>query len=103
MMGGVKTDVWGRPNVENLYACGEVACPAVPGANRLASNSLLDTLVFAKRVVDKSVDTQEEWPTTNGNSAADRNLEATLVPRHAVCGSMPAPSREALQDQMWRN
>ena len=99
MMGGVKTDVWGRTNVENLYACGEVACTAVHGANRLASNSLLDTLVFAKRVVDKSADTQEQWPTP----AADSNLEATLVPRHAVCGNMPAPSREALQDQMWRN
>ncbi len=99
MMGGVKTDVWGRTNIENLYACGEVACTAVHGANRLASNSLLDTLVFAKRVVDKSVNPQEPWPTP----AADGNLFATLVSRQAVCGSIPAPSREALQDQMWRN
>jgi L-aspartate oxidase len=99
MMGGVKTDVWGRTNLENLYACGEVACTAVHGANRLASNSLLDTLVFAKRVVDKSASPQEPWPTP----AANGNLSATLVSRQSVCGNMPTPSREALQDQMWRN
>jgi L-aspartate oxidase len=99
MMGGVKTDVWGRTNIENLYACGEVACTAVHGANRLASNSLLDTLVFAKRVVDTSASPQKPWPTP----ALDGNLFATLVPRQGVCGSIPALSREALQDQMWRN
>ncbi|MBN1257519.1 MAG: L-aspartate oxidase [Planctomycetes bacterium] len=49
MMGGVKTDSLGRTNVENLYACGEVACSEVHGANRLASNSLLEGLVFGHR------------------------------------------------------
>ena len=99
MMGGIKTDVWGRTNIENLFACGEAACTAVHGANRLASNSLLDTLVFAKRVVDKSVDTLDPWPIP----AADGNLSATLMPRHSTCADMPVLSREALQDQMWRN
>ena len=48
-MGGVRTDSWGRTDVAGLYAAGEVACAGVQGANRLASNSLLECLVFGER------------------------------------------------------
>ncbi|MBP2663853.1 MAG: L-aspartate oxidase [Firmicutes bacterium] len=49
-IGGIKTDLWGRTNISSLYACGEAAATGVHGANRLASNSLLEGIVFGRRV-----------------------------------------------------
>ena len=49
LMGGIMTDTYGRTSVENLFAVGETACNGVHGANRLASNSLLESLVFSER------------------------------------------------------
>ena len=99
MMGGIKIDTWGRTNLPGLYACGEAACSAVHGANRLASNSLLDTLVFAQRLVNSSLGLAP------GAQASD---EGTMVLRQipqraAVCATAPAPSLENLQDLVWRN
>ncbi|MBN1445940.1 MAG: L-aspartate oxidase [Candidatus Omnitrophica bacterium] len=55
-MGGIKTDLWGKTRLENLYACGEAACTGVHGANRLASNSLLEGLVFGERTGRKALE-----------------------------------------------
>jgi L-aspartate oxidase len=52
LMGGIKTDVNGRTSVAGLYAVGEAACTGVHGANRLASNSLLEGIVFGKRLAE---------------------------------------------------
>lgn len=52
MMGGIKTDINGKTSMKHLYAVGETACNGVHGRNRLASNSLLESLVFSKRAAD---------------------------------------------------
>ena len=52
-MGGVKTDLHARCGISGLYACGEVACTGVQGANRLASNSTLECLVFGRRAAEQ--------------------------------------------------
>ncbi|MDF1617004.1 L-aspartate oxidase [Petrocella sp. FN5] len=58
-IGGICTDLMGRTNLMNLYACGEVASTGVHGANRLASNSLLECLVFGKNVAEHIVSSHE--------------------------------------------
>jgi L-aspartate oxidase len=63
-MGGVLVDTYGRTTLPGLYAVGEVACTGVHGANRLASNSLLEGLVYGVRVADGLTDMMESVPAT---------------------------------------
>lgn len=82
LCGGVKTDQWGRSSVHNLYCCGEVACTGLHGANRLASNSLLEALVFADRCfreVSKQQDEEREHKTI-----PDWKTEGTTEPEEWV-------------------
>lgn len=100
-MGGITTNTEGQTNIYGLYACGETACTGVHGANRLASNSLLDGIVFGQRIVDnaeeilyrRSINIDEifssfalDWVHKRGNG----NIN-------------PLEAKEILQNIMWEN
>jgi L-aspartate oxidase len=67
LCGGVQTDLWARTTLENLYAVGEVACTGLHGANRLASTSLLECLVYGARVAEDIANCQDKNNLDPGN------------------------------------
>ncbi len=108
MMGGVRTNAWGETNIRNLYACGEVACTGVHGANRLASNSLLETIVFARRIIDRTRETSRRATDqlAGAISLPERGPESPASPHDSARrgAAMEAPlSRANLQSLMWDN
>ncbi len=80
--GGIKTDEWGRSSIKNLYACGECASTGLHGANRLASNSLLEAMVFAHRCY---LDSVEKINSLKFNEAIpDWNARGTTAPKEMI-------------------
>src|SRR5271163_2236982 len=96
LMGGVKTDVQGRTSLPGLYAAGEAACTGVHGANRLASNSLLEGLVFGALAAE-----------TMAAEALVGDGGSTAAPEIAVAGATPEAATERwiaeLRGLMWKH
>lgn len=76
-MGGLATDVWGRTSVEGLWAVGECASTGAHGANRLASNSLLEAVVFAHRIAERLRDSPSPAPLSPETASAPPALPET--------------------------
>jgi L-aspartate oxidase len=93
LMGGVRTDHWGRASLPRLYAAGEAACTGVHGANRLASNSLLEGLVFGARAAEAM---QDETALPNSVAAVSPEW-----PAEDEGGTSPATLLAELQRAMW--
>ena len=97
MMGGIKTNDWGETNIAGLFASGETACTGVHGANRLASNSMLEVVVFSKRIVEKAKKgTNQKTASVTKGTEAHHVLSQRKAPEPA-----PAPSLSALQQLHW--
>jgi L-aspartate oxidase len=97
LMGGVKVNSWGEANFPGLFAAGETACTGVHGANRLASNSLLESVVFSRRVVQRTaMAAPPRRRKKRGNEAISYRL-----PRRKVLPKVPPLNLPNLQSLMW--
>jgi L-aspartate oxidase len=97
MIGGIRTNTWGETNIVGLFATGETACTGVHGANRLASNSLLEAIVFSKRIIQKA---GGKAKAKEPDGKKDKMMYCTLA-RRPVPKAFPAASLTRLQQLNW--
>jgi len=95
-MGGIRTDLWGRSTLPGLYAAGEVTCTGVHGANRLASNSLLEGLVFGARAGEAAAKDSGQWSMDGGQFC-----EASPPPIRDLGSSISTAVRKRVKRAMW--
>ncbi len=96
IMGGVETDTLGRTNIEGLFAAGEVACTGVHGANRLASNSLLEGLVYGYRAACGAIQYVEGSQDKFSSSIFEIHIDKQGINRAEI-----NKMREELRQTMW--
>src|SRR4030042_1671326 len=97
MIGGVRTNRWGETDILGVVAKGRGACTGVHGANRLASNSLLEAIVFSRRIIERTKNKVKEKVSDSEEVKEMRtSLSQRPVPR-----TLPAPSLAVLQQMHW--
>lgn len=94
MIGGVRVNNWGETSLSGLYAAGEVSCTGVHGANRLASNSLLEVLVYSRRIIECTIGRGE-----NTALAPIEQRRLAVIEPHKV---LSLPEKRELQSLLWR-
>jgi len=98
MIGGIRVNTWGETSIKGLFAAGETACTGVHGANRLASNSLLEVLVFSKRIIERSL----KGPSNEVSLDWNGDMHIDMPVRDSKTSTI-APKLSDIQQLLWEN